>query len=72
VYLDNSVALPLLTAYALARRQPRPLKRLQRRRDAMLDRLVREYRDAVEQRDRRAEESAQAHSAPGGTETVGR
>jgi deoxyhypusine synthase len=72
VYLDNSVALPLLTAYALARRQPRPLKRLQRRRDAMLDRLVREYRDALEQRDRRAEESAQAHSAPGGTETVGR
>jgi len=72
VYLDNSVALPLLTAYALARRQPRPLKRLQKRRDAMLDRLVREYRDALEQRDRRAEESAQAHSAPGGTETVGR
>jgi deoxyhypusine synthase len=72
VYLDNSVALPLLTAYALARRQPRPLKRLQKRRDAMLDRLVREYRDALEQRDRRAEESAQTHSAPGGTETVGR
>jgi len=72
VYLDNSVALPLLTAYALARRQPRPLKRLQKRRDAMLDRLGREYRDALEQRDRRAEESAQTHSAPGGTETVGR
>ena len=72
VYLDNSVALPLLTSYALARRQPRPLKRLQRRRDAMLGRLVREYRDALEHRDRRAEESAQAHSAPGGTETVGR
>jgi deoxyhypusine synthase len=72
VYLDNSVALPLLSAYALARHQPRPLKRLHRRREAMLDRLVREYRAALAERDRRAEESAQAHPAPGGTETVGR
>ena len=58
VYMDNSVALPLLTAYALARHEPRPLKRLQRKRDAMLERLVAEYRDALAQRDRRAEESA--------------
>ena len=27
-YLDSTVALPLLTAYALARHAPRPLKRL--------------------------------------------
>src|SRR6266545_2938321 len=64
VYLDNSVALPLLTAYALARHEPRPLKRLHRRRGVMLDRLVAEYRDALAQRDHRAEESAaQVHPA---------
>jgi deoxyhypusine synthase len=72
VYLDNSVALPLLSAYALARHQPRPLKRLYRRREAMLDRLVREYRNALAERDRRADDSAQPQPAPGGTETVGR
>ena len=73
VYLDNSVALPLLTAYALARHEPRPLKRLQRRRGAMLERLVAEYRGALAQRDRRAKESAgPVHPAAGGTETVGR
>ena len=32
VYLDNSVALPLLTAYARARHAPRPLRRLYDRR----------------------------------------
>src|SRR5881409_3743063 len=37
VYTDSSIALPLLTAYALARRQPRPLKRLYDRRRAMMD-----------------------------------
>jgi deoxyhypusine synthase len=57
VYMDNSVALPLLTAYALARHSPRPLKRLYRRREAMMQRLVGEYRSALEFRDRRAEEA---------------
>jgi len=57
VYLDNSVALPLLTAYALARHAPRPLKRLYDRREAMLKRLVSEYKAALKFRDKRAEES---------------
>jgi deoxyhypusine synthase len=57
VYMDNSVALPLLTAYALARHAPRPLKRLYRRRQAMMQRLITEYQAALEFRDRRAEES---------------
>ena len=57
VYLDNSVALPLLTAYALARHAPRPLKRLYDRREAMLSRLVSEYKSALRFRDKRAEES---------------
>ncbi len=56
-YLDSTVSLPLLTAYALARHPPRPLKRLYRRREAMMDRLVQEYRAALERRDRRAEEA---------------
>src|SRR5690348_17121622 len=45
-YLDSTVALPLLTAYAHARHAPRPLKRLFDRRQAMLDRLTSEYRHA--------------------------
>jgi len=57
VYMDNSVALPLLTSYALARHTPRPLKRLYGRREAMMDRLLTEYRAALEFRDRRAEEA---------------
>jgi deoxyhypusine synthase len=43
-YLDNTVALPLLTAYAHARHKPRKLKRLYDRRAAMMKRLVEEYR----------------------------
>jgi deoxyhypusine synthase len=57
VYLDNSVALPLLTAYSLARHAPRPLKRLYARRQAMMDRLVSEYKKALASRDKRAEAS---------------
>jgi deoxyhypusine synthase len=56
-YLDNTVALPLLTSYACARHEPRPLKRLYDKREQMMDRLVGEYRKALEFRDRRAEES---------------
>jgi deoxyhypusine synthase len=53
-YMDNTVSLPLLTAYALARKAPRPLKRLQGKREAMMARLMSEYRAALELRDRRA------------------
>jgi deoxyhypusine synthase len=42
-YTDSTIALPLLTAHALARHAPRPLKRLYDRRDAMMDRLRSEY-----------------------------
>ncbi len=57
VYLDNTVALPLLTAYALERHAPRPLKRLYARRAAMMGRLLTEYRAALAFRDRRADEA---------------
>ena len=43
-YLDSTVALPLLTSYAHARHKPRMLKRLYDRRDAMMKRLLDEYR----------------------------
>jgi deoxyhypusine synthase len=38
-YADTTIALPLLTAYALARSQPRPQKRLYDRRKEMLEEL---------------------------------
>src|ERR671916_1071879 len=48
-YLDSTVALPLLTAYALANRKPRPLKRLYERRDDMMDLLRRLYAESGHQ-----------------------
>jgi deoxyhypusine synthase len=42
-YLDVSVALPILTSYALTRRRHRPLRRLFDRREAMMTALRREY-----------------------------
>jgi deoxyhypusine synthase len=46
-YLDSTVALPLLTAYALARRKPRQLKRLYDRRGEMMDLLRRLYKGSA-------------------------
>ena len=54
-YLDNTVAFPILAAYALAKRQPRRLKRLYDRRDALMRQLDTAYRKAKADRDRRAE-----------------
>jgi deoxyhypusine synthase len=42
-YLDSTVALPLLTAYAHARHAPRPLKRLYDRRAELMELLRGEY-----------------------------
>jgi len=53
-YLDNSVAFPLLAAYALARHTPRPLKRLYDRREAMMAQLMEAYLEAKAARDTRA------------------
>jgi deoxyhypusine synthase len=43
-YCDSTIALPLLTAYALARHQPRQLKKLYFKREEMMERLQKEYR----------------------------
>jgi deoxyhypusine synthase len=42
-YLDSTVALPLITAYAFAKREPRKLKRLYDRREEMMGLLKNEY-----------------------------
>ena len=57
VYADNTITLPLLTAYALQRVAPRPLKRLYERRNGMMERLVTEYRAALAFRDQRADDA---------------
>ncbi|MGH7569003.1 MAG: homospermidine biosynthesis protein [Gemmatimonadales bacterium] len=54
-YLDNTVGFPILAAYALAKRKPRPLKRLYLRREEMMRELTVEYRQAKADRDARAE-----------------
>jgi deoxyhypusine synthase len=43
VYADSTIALPLLTSYALARHAPRPLKRLYDRRTDLVHRLKETY-----------------------------
>ncbi len=48
-YLDNTVALPLITAYAHARHAKRTLKRLYDRREEMLQRLVDEFNAASDE-----------------------
>lgn len=45
-YLDSTVALPLLTAYAHARHEPRPLKRLLDKRQENMAMLRREFAQA--------------------------
>jgi deoxyhypusine synthase len=43
-YIDSTVALPLITAYALARHEPREPKRLYERRAEFMDLLISEYK----------------------------
>jgi deoxyhypusine synthase len=45
-YLDSTIALPILTSYALAKRKPRKLKRLYDQRAKMMQTLVREFEKA--------------------------
>ena len=45
-YVDSTIALPLLTSYALAKRKPRKLKRLLDRRETNMARLRSEFESA--------------------------
>lgn len=44
-YTDSTIAIPIMVAYALARRRPRPLKRLYDRRGELLEALSTTYRE---------------------------
>ncbi|MBI2535518.1 MAG: deoxyhypusine synthase [Gemmatimonadetes bacterium] len=57
-YVDSTIGLPLLTAYALAKREPRPLKRLFERRVELNQRLLAAYQAARKFRDARATANA--------------
>jgi deoxyhypusine synthase len=62
-YTDTTISLPLLTAYALSKHEPREPKRLYRRRDEMLQRLKDEYaassrNEAAQDRARQANHDA--------------
>lgn len=62
-YTDSTIAMPLLTAYALARRAPREPKRLFIQRAAMLEALISEYgrserNESVRERARHGESHA--------------
>ncbi len=57
-YVDSTIGLPLLAAYALARRKPRQLKRLYDRRAQLNERLLEAYRAARKSRDQRADATA--------------
>ena len=54
-YVDSTVALPLITAYALARRKRRPLRRLYRQREAMMATLRTAYERVRRKRLRRGD-----------------
>jgi deoxyhypusine synthase len=43
-YIDSTVALPLITAYALTRHEPREPKRLYERREQFMSLLLAEYK----------------------------
>lgn len=49
-YVDSTVALPLITAYALARRKARKPRRLYERRDEMMARLTAAYAKVLRKR----------------------
>ena len=57
-YADATMGLPLLTAYALAKRAPREHRRLYNRRGEALQRLKRAYESAKEFRDARVKGEA--------------
>ncbi|HKQ06740.1 MAG TPA: deoxyhypusine synthase [Blastocatellia bacterium] len=46
-YVDTTIALPIIAAYAMARHAPRPLKRLYDRREAMMSLLKEEHARAA-------------------------
>lgn len=54
-YTDSTIAMPLLTAYALTKVEPRPLKRLGGRRAEMLETMRRDYHKQLKKKPRRSD-----------------
>src|SRR3982750_364953 len=63
-YLDSTVALPILTAYAFDNHAPRTPKRLYDRREEMMQRIRDEYEKS--ERNEATQESARDHAAHSG------
>lgn len=59
-YLDSTVALPILTAYAMDNHAPRTPKRLYDRREAMMDRIRAEYDKS--ERNESSQDTAREHA----------
>ncbi len=51
-YLDSTVAMPIMTSYALAKRKPRKLKRLYLKKGELLENLRQEYLNVQRKRNR--------------------
>jgi deoxyhypusine synthase len=64
-YLDSTVALPILAAYALDQHAPRTPRRLYDRRDAMMQRIRDEYEKSA--RNESAQEAAREHAVHEGS-----
>ncbi|HEX5723924.1 MAG TPA: deoxyhypusine synthase [Longimicrobiaceae bacterium] len=60
-YLDSTVALPILAAYALDNHAPRPLRRLYDRREEMMARIREEYERS--ERNEATQEAAREHAS---------
>ena len=63
-YLDSTVALPILAAYALDNHPPREPRRLYHRRDEMMARIREEYERS--ERNEAVQEAARGHAAHAG------
>jgi len=46
-YVDSTIALPILTAYALSKHKARPLRRLYTKRDALMQEIRTAHLDAT-------------------------
>jgi deoxyhypusine synthase len=64
-YLDSTVALPILAAYALDQHAPRTPRRLYDRRDAMMQRIRDEYEKSA--RNESSQEAAREHAVHEGS-----
>jgi deoxyhypusine synthase len=60
-YLDSTVAMPILTSYALAKRSPRALKKLYDRRGELVEKLAREHDRASKRNSHKPIHNQEAH-----------